>query len=57
MIKIFDNLYHLNDGRYLRWNWFTRSWKITFGGADIFEQELPDVDFEEIKRKYTKNID
>ena len=53
MIKIFEGLYELRDGRYLKWNRLSGSWKIVGGiSFDILELELPDVIFDEIEKKY-----
>ena len=53
MTRIDDGLYKLSTGGNLKWNWFSRSWKIVSNiSDDILTQDLPDVDFEEMKSKY-----
>lgn len=52
MYKIFDDLYELNDGSYLKFNWFTRTWKNTGNICfDIISQDLPNINFEEFLKK------
>jgi hypothetical protein len=50
MNKIFNGLYDLLDGTFLKWNRLSQTWKIVGSVSyDILELELPDVDFKEIK--------
>lgn len=56
MIKIFEDLYDLCDGTFLKWNTFSRSWKIVSNCSfDILTQDLPDVDFEKLKKNKKNN--
>ena len=53
MTKINDGLYKLSTGGCLKWNWFSRTWKIVSNiSDDILTQDLPDVDFKEMESKY-----
>lgn len=50
MVKIFEGLYDLCNGTYLKWNRLSHTWKIVGNiSFDILELELPDVNFDEIK--------
>jgi len=44
MYKIFEDLYELEDGTYLKYNQLSKSWKnVSNISHDILTQDLPDV--------------